>query len=86
MNAATFLLTFGGVSLVAGATFALNILGAADAMERYAAANAELAMHSLGELGPPKRVTSKQVYRFLGTVVALAGLVLTLGGLLELTA
>ncbi|GAA0327323.1 hypothetical protein GCM10010302_77920 [Streptomyces polychromogenes] len=86
MNPATLLLTLGGISLVAGATFALNVRGAADAMERYAAANAELAMHSRGELGPPKRVMSKQVYRYMGTVVALGGLVLTLGGLLELAA
>ncbi|MFJ8214901.1 hypothetical protein [Streptomyces sp. NPDC096033] len=86
MSLAFFLLAFGGISLVAGGALALNVRGAADAMERYAAANAELAMHSRGELGPPKRVMSKQVYRFLGTVVALAGLVLTLGGLLELAA
>lgn len=41
-------------------------------------------MHARGDLGTPKRVMSKHVYRYLGAVMALAGLVLTLGGLLEL--
>ncbi|MFB9592665.1 hypothetical protein [Streptomyces racemochromogenes] len=81
---AFFLLTLGTVSFVAGIALAFNICGAAAAAARYAAANAELAMHARGDLSTPKRVMSKQVYRYLGAVTALAGLVLTLGGLLEL--
>ncbi|MEU9033304.1 hypothetical protein AB0D45_00025 [Streptomyces sp. NPDC048352] len=84
MSLAFFLLTLGTVSLITGAALALNIRGAAAAAARYAAANAALAMHARGDLGSPKRVMSKQVYRYLGAVMGLAGLLLTLGGLLEL--
>ncbi|MFG2233158.1 hypothetical protein ACGFNX_24635 [Streptomyces sp. NPDC048723] len=42
----------------AGSWVALNIRGAAASLERRAAANAELAMHPRGDLGPPRRVAS----------------------------
>ncbi|MEU9719531.1 hypothetical protein [Streptomyces sp. NPDC047976] len=84
MSLAFFLLTLGTISLVAGSALAFNIRDAAGAAARYAAANAERAMHARGDLGAPKRVLSKHVYRYLGSVMALGGLVLTLGGFLEL--
>ncbi|MFB6824834.1 hypothetical protein ACFCXA_25015 [Streptomyces virginiae] len=68
---------------VAGSWVALNIRGAAAVLERRAAADAELAMHARGDLGPPRRVAYAGFYRFIGTVTALCGIVLTLGGLLE---
>ncbi|MFF4370761.1 hypothetical protein [Streptomyces sp. NPDC001594] len=83
MSLAFALLTAGPACVVAGGAVALNVRGAAGALERWAAANAELAMHSRGDLGPPKRVMSAVVYRYIGAVIALCGLVLTLGGLLE---
>lgn len=43
-------------------------------------------MHARGDLGPAHRVMSAQVYRYMAGVIALGGLVFTLGGLLELVA
>ncbi|MFD5423663.1 hypothetical protein ACFWJT_37320 [Streptomyces sp. NPDC127069] len=86
MSLAFFLLALGGISLVGGGTLALNIRGAADAMARRGEANAELRRHLRGQLEPPTRVVSTTLCRCLGAVMALPGLVLTLGGLLELTA
>ncbi|MFE6838025.1 hypothetical protein ACFVFI_24750 [Streptomyces sp. NPDC057705] len=84
MSLAVVLLTVGPTAIVAGGGVALNIGGAAAALERWAAANAELAMHARGDLGPARRVASAVFYRFLGSVIALCGVVFSLGGLLEL--
>ncbi|GAA2653071.1 MULTISPECIES: hypothetical protein [Streptomyces] len=84
MGGAIVLLTVGPAVLLAGSWVALNIRGSAGALERRAAAAAELAMHARGDLGPARRVASAAFYRFAGSVLALCGIVLTLGGLLEL--
>ncbi|MDX3536016.1 hypothetical protein PV721_16885 [Streptomyces sp. MB09-01] len=81
---AVVLLTAGPTAIVAGSWAALNIRGAAVPLERRAAADTELAMHARGGLGPAPRVASAQFYRFMGAVIALGGVVFTLGGLLEL--
>lgn len=83
MSTALVLLTTGLALFVAGSWVALNIRGAAAVLERPAAAKAELAMHARGDLGPPRRVAYAGFCRFIGTVTALCGIVLTLGGLLE---
>ncbi|WP_327412743.1 hypothetical protein [Streptomyces sp. NBC_01233] len=84
MSLAVVLLTAGPTAIVAGSWVALNIRGAAAALERRAAATTELAMHARGDLGPAPRVASAQFYRYVGSVIALCGVVFTLGGLLEL--
>ncbi|MFD7033770.1 hypothetical protein ACFWAR_37645 [Streptomyces sp. NPDC059917] len=84
MSLATVLLAVGPVALVTGATVALNVRGSADGLERRATGNQQRAMHARGELGPPERVASAQFYRYLAALIAFGGLVLTLGGLLEL--
>ncbi|MFG2978454.1 hypothetical protein ACGFYY_36405 [Streptomyces sp. NPDC048331] len=61
----------------------MNIRGTARALERRAAAGAELMARARGELGPARRVATANLYRLLGTVIALGGIVFTLGGLLE---
>ncbi|MEU8501567.1 hypothetical protein AB0C86_33310 [Streptomyces lavendulae] len=86
MSLAVVLLTAGPVCLVLGGAVALNIRGSALALEGWAAANQERIMHARGDLGSPDRVMSAQVYRYLATAIAICGLVLTLGGLLELAA
>ncbi|WP_404961215.1 hypothetical protein [Streptomyces sp. 147326] len=84
MSTAVVLLTVGPALIVAGSWVALNICGAAAALERRSAANAELRMHARGDLGPAPRVAAAVFYRYLGSVNALCGVLLTLGGLLEL--
>ncbi|MFE9933903.1 hypothetical protein [Streptomyces sp. NPDC005533] len=84
MNVAVVLLTLGPLLIAAGGWVALNVRGAAAALERWAAANAELRMHARGDLGPAPRVASAVFYRYLGSVNALCGVLLTLGGLVEL--
>ncbi len=84
MSLAVVLLTAGTICIVAGGTVALNIRGSAQALERRATENRQRAMHARGDLGPAPLVASAGVYRFLATAIALGGLVLTLGGLLEL--
>ncbi|WP_328786148.1 hypothetical protein [Streptomyces sp. NBC_00273] len=83
MSTALVLLIVGLTLFAAGSWVALNIRGAAASLERRAAANAELAMHARGDLGPPRRVASAGSYRLVGTLIALCGIVFTLGGLLE---
>ncbi|WP_030770388.1 MULTISPECIES: hypothetical protein [unclassified Streptomyces] len=84
MSSAAVLLTVGPAASLAGGRVALNVRGAARALERRAAANAELMAHARGDLGPARRVASATFYRFIGTVIALCGIAFTLGGLLEL--
>ncbi|MCX4539065.1 hypothetical protein [Streptomyces sp. NBC_01565] len=84
MGLAAVLLTAGLVALIAGAAVALNIRGCARALERRGTRNMELAMQARGDLGQPQQVMSALVFRFLGTAVALGGVVLALGGLLEM--
>ncbi|WP_328761339.1 MULTISPECIES: hypothetical protein [unclassified Streptomyces] len=84
MSLAFLLLTMGLVCLVAGGALALNVRGCAHALERKAAGNAELAMHARGELGQPQLIMSARLYRCLGTVFVLCGIVLTPYGFLEL--
>ncbi|MGW6575228.1 hypothetical protein ACWGAN_24135 [Streptomyces sp. NPDC054945] len=84
MGSAAVLLTVGPAASLAGGWVALNIRGAARALEHRAAADAELMMHARGDLGPARRVASAAFYRLIGTMIALSGIVFTLGGLLEL--
>ncbi|MET8296433.1 MULTISPECIES: hypothetical protein [unclassified Streptomyces] len=84
MSLAVGLLTTGTTFLAVGGTVACNVRGSAKALARRAAAQAELARYSRGDLGAPQRIMSTTVYRYMGSVVALGGLVLILGGLLEL--
>ncbi|MEU9085020.1 hypothetical protein, partial [Streptomyces sp. NPDC048357] len=85
MSLAVVLLTVGPTLIVAGGSLALNIRGAATALERWSAANnAELRMHARGDLGPAPQVAAAVFYRYLGSVNALCGVLLPLGGLLEL--
>ncbi|MFG2874001.1 hypothetical protein ACGFYU_03190 [Streptomyces sp. NPDC048337] len=84
MDIGIFLLALGLASAIPGGWIALNVRGSAASLERRASANAELRMHARGSLGPPPRVASAGVFRFLATAVGLAGSVLTLAGLAEL--
>ncbi|MCX4632671.1 hypothetical protein [Streptomyces sp. NBC_01443] len=84
MSLAVVLLTAGSICIVAGGTVALNIRGTAQMLARRAADNSAKAMQARGDLGPAPLVMSAGVYRFLATATAFGGLVLTLGGLLEL--
>ncbi|MFF4424978.1 hypothetical protein ACFY04_30115 [Streptomyces sp. NPDC001549] len=84
MGIGIFLLAFGLTALVGGGWVALNLRGSAASLERRAAANAELRMQAQGNLGPAPMHVSRGLYRTLGAVIALAGSVLALGGLLEL--
>ncbi|MFI8280968.1 hypothetical protein ACIGBH_40090 [Streptomyces sp. NPDC085929] len=84
MSLAAVLLTAGPICIVAGGTIALNIRGSAQTLARRAADNRQRAMHARGDLGPAPLVASAGVYRYLATATALCGLVLTLGGLLEI--
>ncbi|MFJ6054274.1 hypothetical protein [Streptomyces sp. NPDC092307] len=84
MGSAAVLLTVGPAASLAGGWVALDIRGAARALEHRAASDAELMAHARGDLGPARRVASAALYRFAGTVIALCGIVLPLSGLLEL--
>ncbi|MFD7081162.1 hypothetical protein ACFYXV_05495 [Streptomyces sp. NPDC002181] len=84
MSPAVFLLGLGTVAFLGGGAVALNVRGCVGSLERWAAGNAERAMQARGDLGQPQLVMSAQVFRVMATVVALGGLVLSLGGLLAL--
>ncbi|KMO99578.1 hypothetical protein [Streptomyces roseus] len=84
MSLAVVLLTVGLLSFAGGGAVALNLGGSATALERRGEANAELARHARGDLGPATRHMSAGLYRALCAIVAFGGLVLSLGGLLEL--
>ncbi|OEJ31028.1 hypothetical protein [Streptomyces subrutilus] len=84
MSTAIVLLTLGLAGAVPGGWVALNVRGSAASLERWADGNAQLRMHARGDLGPVERRLSARLYRVLGTVMALGGCVIILGGLLEL--
>ncbi|MFJ8013538.1 hypothetical protein [Streptomyces sp. NPDC096339] len=81
---ATVLLSAGPIALVGGGWVMLNIRGSAASLARRSEANAELRRHSQGNLGPAPQVVTAGVWRYLAAFLALAGVVSTLGGLLEL--
>ncbi|MFF3016131.1 hypothetical protein [Streptomyces sp. NPDC057939] len=83
MSPALALFALGSVALVCGTWVATNLRGSADALERRAAAAAELTAHARGDLGPPRQIMSAGVYRFLGGVIGSAGFVLLLVSLVE---
>ncbi|MGW9373411.1 hypothetical protein ACWGVR_25720 [Streptomyces xanthophaeus] len=84
MSPAAVFLTVGAACYLVGGTVALNIRGTAVSLARRAARNAELSRHARGDLGAPGQVMSATVYRYLGAMVALCGVVFTLVGLVEL--
>ncbi|MFJ3176359.1 hypothetical protein ACIPJK_37105 [Streptomyces roseus] len=84
MNIGVFLLVLSLVGLSGGGALAVNVRGVSHALARRGEANAELRRHSLGDLGEPSRTASAGLFRFLGTVVALASVVLLLGALVVL--
>ncbi|MFB7466742.1 hypothetical protein ACFCZ1_25150 [Streptomyces sp. NPDC056224] len=84
MSTAAVLLTFGLACAVPGGWIAFNVRGSAASLERWGDSNAELRMHARGDFSPVQRRMSARLHRLLGTVIALCGCVLILGGLLEL--
>nr|WSW69412.1 hypothetical protein OG461_26245 [Streptomyces sp. NBC_00995] len=82
--AAVVLLTVGAVLLLLAGAVALDVRGVARGLESWAAANHERVMRARGELGPSCTAPSARLYRFAAACVAVCGLVLALGGCIEL--
>ncbi|MBT2482124.1 hypothetical protein [Streptomyces sp. ISL-94] len=85
MGIGVFLLAFGLTAVIGGGWVALNIRGSAVALERMAETNTQMRMRARGDLGPAPRRMSSALYRLLGTVITLAGCMLTLVSLVEVT-
>ncbi|MEV6191775.1 hypothetical protein AB0M19_05170 [Streptomyces sp. NPDC051920] len=79
-----FLLALGLVSLTAGGWVALNIRGAATAMEASQQRGHDLRAAATGDFSPPVRWVTAAGFRAFGAAIGLAGLVLFLSGVLEL--
>ncbi|WP_328553914.1 MULTISPECIES: hypothetical protein [unclassified Streptomyces] len=79
-----FLMLFGLSGSVAGGWVALNIRGAADAMTASQQRGHDLRAAATGNFSPPVSWVTAFGFRAIGAAIGLAGLVLFLGGILEL--
>ncbi|MFI0965290.1 hypothetical protein ACH4S8_28415 [Streptomyces sp. NPDC021080] len=79
-----FLMVLGLAALVAGGWVALDIRGAAAAMVASQQRGHDLRAAATGDFSPPVRWVTAFGFRAFGAAIGLAGLVLFLGGVLEL--
>ncbi|MGW1063201.1 hypothetical protein ACWD4F_01575 [Streptomyces aureus] len=79
-----FLMVLGVPAVARGGWMAFNIRGAATAMETSQQRGHDLRAATTGDFSPPVRWISAFGFRALGAVIGLGGLVLFLGGVLEL--
>ncbi|MEU9030060.1 hypothetical protein AB0D46_21570 [Streptomyces sp. NPDC048383] len=83
MSPALALFVIGSVTLACGTWVATNLRGSADALARRAAAAGELSTPARGEPGPPARIMSPGVYRFLGGIIGACGFLFLVVSLVE---
>ncbi|MFJ7964617.1 hypothetical protein [Streptomyces sp. NPDC096324] len=77
-------MALGLVSLMGGSWVALDIRGAAKAMEASQQRGHDLRTAASGDFSPPVRWVTANGFRAFGAAIGLAGLVLFLSGVLEL--
>jgi hypothetical protein len=84
MPLSVFLLLFGLTAAVGGGWVACDVRGASKSLERFQERNHELRTAAVGNFTPPAKWITALGYRVLGGAICVCGLVLALGGLVEL--
>ena len=84
MPVSVFLLLLGLTAAVGGGWVACDVREASKALERYQERNHELRAAAVGDFTPPAKWITALGYRVLGGFICVCGLVLALGGLVEL--